>query len=183
MEDYQFNRLMKSLSEYYERKFPSDDTRAAWFEKVKNIPGTAVEWMQKTITDRHETFPKNLPNCLWALYQEWRKEHPDKAGPFAGGCSCESCDNGILHARKTVEGISHVFAFRCQACSRSELNGLPTANEFWLQREGYEIDSAKVSQSHVVSSRAPKLSRKTNGPEKAVFEVMNGFSFDGRHDV
>ncbi len=61
-----FKAVIYDLSTYFERREPRDETKALWFEEVRNIPEHHI----KEITagaKKLESWPRNLSAVMWAM--------------------------------------------------------------------------------------------------------------------
>jgi hypothetical protein len=95
----EFQGSVKKICSYYERKIPNDNTLDLWFEKTKNIPLDSVSWIERKIFEENESYPKNLPSIMWALYSAWLAAHPEKRA-FKNAVSCPDCEEGWLVLEK-----------------------------------------------------------------------------------
>ena len=138
MKLFDFTSMLKDLSDYYERKEPKPGTSELWFDRVKSIPEEAIPWIVKKITSESETFPKNLPGTVSALFFSWRETHPQK---IAHGyvVDCPDCEDGTIRAWKIgLNGRPYSYLFRCRRCQRDTTQGWPMATRTDLLAEGYE---------------------------------------------
>ena len=138
MKLFDFTSMLKDLSDYYERKEPKPGTSELWFDRVKSIPTEAIPWIVKKITSESETFPKNLPGMVAALFFSWRETHPQK---IAHGyvVECPDCEDGTIRAWKIgLNGRPYSYLFRCRRCQRDTTQGWPMATRTDLLAEGYE---------------------------------------------
>ena len=74
---------------------PSESQFDQWYEKIKFIPGEAVDWIVVKITDM-DSLPRNLPKTIVALWYAYRKEHPEKIANV--NTECDECNStGFIH--------------------------------------------------------------------------------------
>lgn len=153
-----FIAMVRKLCDYYERKPPSSSAVDLWLSKVERYPDECIPWMVRTITDRFEKFPPNLPNVLRGLWEEWLRDHPerfahDDAVMRCSDAWCREHGDGLLHVWKRGEdGLVRVFVFRCKTCGGRGAN-YPAATAGELQEKGYELDTL---QSIIARTARPK---------------------------
>lgn len=152
MERAVFNDLVRKLSAYYERSAPKADTLNLWFSKVRQYPDEVIPWMTRTIGDRFDVFPKNLPNVVRQLWGEWLNANPDKQSSYQyRECSDPWCDQGEIHAGKMIDDRYQVFAFSCRVC-RQNRNGWPLVSSIELEQQGYSQDTAESTRERMRGS-------------------------------
>lgn len=139
MELFEFTRVLKELTDYYERaKEPRHGTIELWFAKVKKIPGEPLPWIVSRIESENETFPKNLPGALWAFYREWLSANPDRVAHIQPR-DCPDCTDGLLWATIRKNGIQYSYVFRCCLCRQSMVQAYPLAGRRELGEDGYQV--------------------------------------------
>ena len=126
-----FAMMVKRLSQYYERKDPQPMALDLWYDRVKWIPAESLDWIAGKITDHAESFPKNLPNMVVALYQQWLDAHPNKKAADREYKSCPDCIDGLLYVSKDYHGHVNGFAFRCKRCDQ-KASEYPTMSPAYL---------------------------------------------------
>jgi hypothetical protein len=139
MELFEFTRLLKELTDYYERvKEPRHGTTELWFEHVQKIPGEPLPWIIKKIESENEAFPRNLPAALWGTYREWQQANPHKMA-HKRNIECPDCADGLLPARATKHGTPYTYIFRCGRCKQSTTHAYSMATRDELMAEGYYV--------------------------------------------
>lgn len=136
---FEFKEFLKDIGIYYERKAPSDGTTEAWFERVKRIPAEPLEWITDKIFETFETYPKNIPNTMWAFYREWIQANPSKIA-IENFFHCPECDGeGIINLTKNVNGYPYRYVARCKRCKQSDANGIPFMTRDEAVSKGYTV--------------------------------------------
>ena len=122
----------------------------AWYEQVQNLPAEPLQWISDRIKATYDIMPKNLPKLMWALWYEWRAEHPEKQAERINPDNCD-CHGGAILVRYHGEWV----AVRCLKCmpplpdnfEKADIGGKhkhgvwqSTMDE--LKREGWEIKNA-----------------------------------------
>lgn len=149
----QFQGFINDLRHTYQLRSLPDEVMDFLFGRIGHLPVGCVEWISEKFVTQNEKFPTRLHTAILWLFNEWRKEHKKTAPETRSGktsCKLPYCDEGLIHVRKEVEGVSYVYTFRCQECDRSDLTGIPAANHLWLKAEGYHIDTLERSQAAIV---------------------------------
>lgn len=138
MESRTWAGIVDKVCLYYERKHPSKDTELLWEEKVKGIPESAAPYIREHITDA-DSFPRNIPAVMWALFNAWQQANPDKKATQTF-FSCPDCHEGIIYAAKANEsGRKYTSIFRCPKCKQNRVQAYPKAYKDDLIKQGYEI--------------------------------------------
>lgn len=138
MELFDFTKLLKDLSDYYERKEPKQGTAELWFEKVKRIPNEPIPWITNKIYQECESFPKNLPSILWGFFSVWRDAYPEKIATRTLR-DCPDCSDGTIRvwiSREDGTRTSHLF--RCGRCRQDTTRGWPMMSRDEMLSEGWE---------------------------------------------
>lgn len=134
-----FHDFVKGLCFYYERRDPREETLDLWFQGVKHIPDEPVGWMSEQIRNRHDFFPRNLPQAMREFWQQWLEDHPHRRTRRDAGADCPDCDEtGLISLYR--EGSRYLF--RCSRCKRSNLNGVPVGLLIDLEAHGYSLTRA-----------------------------------------
>jgi hypothetical protein len=133
---FEFNATIQNICAYYQHSEPKGPTLNLWYDKVKNIPAEPIRWIEKKMFDEQESYPKNIPSMMWALYNTWLAANPHKRA-MTEDKNCPDCEGGWLAIEKQVDGyrqkISHSAA--CGKCKQ-----LPSARYMTLQQaieQGY----------------------------------------------
>jgi len=135
----EFKEFLKDIGIYYERKAPNDGTIEAWFERVKKIPSEPIGWITDKIFEANETYPKNIPNTMWAFYREWVQSNPNKIA-HKNYFKCPDCDGeGIINMSKTVNNYPYKYVARCERCKQSDLGGIDYISKIMAERHGYAV--------------------------------------------
>jgi hypothetical protein len=133
----EFKEFLRDIGIYYERKAPGDGTTDAWYERIKKIPHEPLGWITDKIYDQSETYPRNIPNIMWAFYREWIQANPNKIA-LQNFFHCPDCDSeGVLYLTKTVNGHDYRYVARCRRCQQSSLRGLPEMTKGEAIAQGY----------------------------------------------
>lgn len=147
MNQIKFRQFVFSISDYYERKKPTDDTLDLWFNEVHAIPDEPLEWMKVKIFKENETKPSNIPGTMWALYNAWLQANPHKKA-FTEEKNCPDCESGWLALQKQVDGYKQPISFSA-ACGNCKQ--IPSAHYMTLQEaiaDGYNrIDLKKYPEA------------------------------------
>jgi len=136
MDKNAFGEFLKSLCHYYERREPREQTLDLWFTEVKHIPDEPLQWMRAQITNRHESYPKNLPVVMREIWQQWLENHPNRRANRDADSNCTDCEGAGIF---TVYREGYRYVFRCGKCRHSNLNGIPVAFVSHLQAQGYTM--------------------------------------------
>ena len=165
---FDFSNAVNELCDYYERKEPKQGTKDLWFANLKNIPTEALPWIVKKICQENESFPRNLPGAIQAMYQAWRGAHPEKIA-HEQKQDCPDCDDGTIRAWKIGNNNrAYSYLFRCARCKQCTTEAWPFAYRGQLIADGYE----------------PEQRDKITGPsthgtlKKLVEKVVDGAGFD-----
>jgi ribosomal protein S27AE len=175
---FDFSNIINELCDYYERREPKEGTKELWFQRVKSIPLEALPWIVKKITQENETFPKNLPGVIAALFFSWREAHPEKF-TTRREVDCPDCDDGTIRAWKIgANGKTYSYLFRCGRCKQSNVQGWPAMTRFALLEAGYEPEQKekpgrpKGSVQQAVKTLVEQFTERANAgmsPEEAPF--------------
>lgn len=152
----EFDKAVRKLCTYYERKAPDQKTIELWFSRVSQYPDECLPWMVKTICEKSDRFPTNPPNMIRLLWQDWLRDHPEKVERYnsSAGCSDPWCKKGEIHALLNVSGRISVYAFVCGTCRGSRM-AWPVASSIQLEEAGYLMDSHE--QTMMRASRLSKI--------------------------
>ena len=126
MELFEYNKFLKELSDFYERKEPKPGTAELWFEKVAKIPGEPLKWIAKKIENDNDSFPRNLPTAICAAYREWQQANPSKIAHKRHE-DCPDCQDGLIWARQAKQGIRYTYVFACARCQQCTASQYPQA--------------------------------------------------------
>lgn len=138
MELYEFTKLLKELTDYYERaKEPRPGTTDLWFGKVKNIPSEPLAWITSKIEAENESFPRNLPGAVWETYRAWMQTNPDRVS-VKNYFDCPDCTDGLIRARLEKGGQRYTYVFRCSKCRQSTAQSYPVASRIELMAD-YDV--------------------------------------------
>lgn len=138
----EFTETIRTVCTYYERKIPSDNALELWHERVKNVPKESMEWIERKIFEENDTFPKNLPSVIWALYNAWLNAHPDKRA-YQEEKQCPDCEGGWIVLTRIVTGYKQLISFSvpCGRCKQVGSAYYRTLEE--CIRAGYERNMLK----------------------------------------
>ena len=137
MELYEFTKALSTLCDYSERKEPKQSTIEPWFENVKRIPSEPIKWIVKKIQETHDSFPKNMPSAFWGSFGEWQQANPDKRA-HESFFNCTDCLEGLIFAKKFIEGKKYSYVFRCTKCRQNHNQNYPAMSRLELM-ENYEV--------------------------------------------
>ena len=126
MELFEYNKFLKELSDYYERKEPKPGTTELWFSEVRKIPGEPLKWIAKKIENENDSFPRNLPSAVWGAYREWQQANPHKIA-HKWREDCPDCQGGLIWARQAREGVRYTYVFACARCQQCTASQYPRA--------------------------------------------------------
>ena len=182
MELFEFTKLLKELTDYYERaKEPKHATVDLWFAKVKNIPSEPIDWIISKIEADNESFPRNLPGAVWGAFREWMQSNPDKVARSRKYHDCPDCSEGLIWARQEKNGRRYAYVFRCAHCKQSSLQAYPLAARVELMAD-YDV-IPKNGDPHDRAKRMRDMRRMAAGigmSELAATESMSkGEGYDG----
>ena len=137
MELYEFTKALSTLCDFYERKEPKQSTIELWFGLIKRMPSEPIPWIIKKIQETHETFPKNMTAAFWGTYSEWQQANPDKRA-IQSFFDCSDCSEGLIFAKKIIEGKKYSYVFRCTKCRQNHNQNYPSMSRLELM-ENYEV--------------------------------------------
>ena len=138
MELFEFTKLLKELTDYYERaKEPRPGTTELWFGKVKNISSEPLAWIISKIEAENESFPRNLPGAVWGAYREWMQANPDRMA-VKRFFDCPDCTDGLIWARMEKNGQRYTYVFRCSRCRQSTVQAYPMVKRDELKAD-YDV--------------------------------------------
>jgi hypothetical protein len=120
-----FAAMVRKLSAYFERRDVSEVTLDLWVEKCSAVPPQAIPWIISQFCERQESWPRNIPGAIMALFSEWKhmqwtSRQPELLDDERQRLdSCPDCRGaGYLILRRRGEPYS--YAFRCGACKRDQ---------------------------------------------------------------
>lgn len=108
MKPNELENFTNDLLAYFNQKVkPLPATGRLWFDEIQNIPSESLPFIFSSLKKK-ESFPKNLPSIMWALFYQWRNENPDKKA-FN---DCQECEGTgwIIESNK---------AYRCGSCDNA----------------------------------------------------------------
>lgn len=102
-------KFIEHLCAYFEKKL-SKETGNLWLEEIKNIPHESLDYITCEIKKK-ESFPRNFPSTVWALYHAWLRSNSSKQAHN----DCPDCGGSgwISHNRK---------AHKCVSCNPEPLS-------------------------------------------------------------
>jgi ferredoxin len=156
MHQREFAGLVDEVAAYFQHAVPNEHTLEIWYDRVRKIPSSNIEWLTKRITQA-DAWPKNFPNLMWGLSMEWSRSHPEetKKGPDFG-CRLNKpgepdvCTDGYIIAWKYLDDIKdwNSYAFRCAECRRcTDACGIPEIGMYSLIEQGYQIETPVFDRS------------------------------------
>ena len=171
MDRQDFTRLVQDICDYYQRKEPKLETIGLWYEKVRGVPGIAVQFIRDYI-QRNEYPSGNLPNAIQEAWRIWKTENPTKI--IHQQTQCDSCNGeGLIIFSKVYDDVnsdnySYDHSCRCGDCQN------------WQGRYGTSISILKKTQLEAMGFTVyeyPKA-RSVGKPEfHDLKEVVNGIPF------
>jgi hypothetical protein len=126
------------MSAFYERKVqPTPSTADLWFEKIKYIPEEALKPIEKRIQGECEHWPYNITSTMASYYSQWLDSHPEKRA-HDNFFQCSDCSEGLIFAKKVIEGKKYSYVFRCTKCRQNHNQNYPAMSRLELM-ENYEV--------------------------------------------
>lgn len=147
--------MVTEFSDYYERKEPRPGTLDLWFKKVQAIPDEPLKWITAKLFDENESFPRNFPAAIWAMFRAWQAAYPEKMVP-AFLIECPDCSDGTIRAwRRNEKGIDYSYLFRCGRCKQSTIQAWPMMRKGELIADGYSLEpeTPNGEQRHIPVDR------------------------------
>lgn len=102
--------LATSVYGYFNRKYPNDMQLELWGKELEHVPEETREYIYNELI-KADKIPGNVPKAIKAIYQQWRKDNPDKVAYEFD--FCEYCnESGAM--RFDLKG--YVYECRCGHC-------------------------------------------------------------------
>ena len=136
MRDENFMHAVNEIAAFLGSKEIPAHTKAAWFQKVENIPDEAIPYIVAKITDEADAMPRNLPKAFNEKYRAWQMEHPEKF-THVEQRGCRDCESGILWLeRKGDNGRIETGAIYC-TCFVGSVGYLGRSSLAAMQQRGW----------------------------------------------
>lgn len=163
MEQHIFLEFVHNLCTYFERKHPSTDSLALWYEDLHNIPAEPLPWITSRIKSL-DTFPRNLPGNVRRLFSEWFESNPNKRERDRE-YGCMGCNHGYIHVSQWEKDLGRYYniMFRCSHCRPPSPSVMAMATIEWLATQGYYQPVGYLSSwKYADCLKIPDLSREIN---------------------
>jgi len=108
-----FTRLMKKLTEAFDRKELSDEKREIYFQRFKYLDEDVFSKMVEAIIDEEEKLP------TVAKIMSYKRRFGGSI--FKPTFECPKCAGGFISAKKD-NGDGHLYAFRCDCVNSKRLS-------------------------------------------------------------
>lgn len=131
---------------------PGETTRlrlASWFEQVKHLPDSCLEYMADKVKKNNEFFPRNLSKAMLELWEQYLKDNPSKkARETREALGCSNCHWGWIVGWKKVEGWGWCSqAFKCSHCKTEQATRLGKwAYRHELMERGFILEPTERRQ-------------------------------------
>lgn len=143
MRDDSFAHAVNEIAAFLGSKEVPPHTKAAWFDKVQNIPDEALPYIVEKITDEVDAMPRNLPKVFKEKFRAWQMDNPGKC-VVVEQQGCRDCESGILFLERTDErGGVHTGCIFCQ-CYQGNAGYLGRSTLAYMERQGWRSTKAKT---------------------------------------
>ena len=148
MRDENFMHAVNEIAAFLGSKEIPAHTKAAWFQKVENIPDEAIPYIVAKITDEVDAMPRNLPKVFKEKFRAWQMENPDKVAVIEQH-GCRDCESGVLFLERTDErGQVHTGTIFCQ-CYQGSAGYLGRSTLAYMAQQGWRsTKAAKIGTGH-----------------------------------
>lgn len=136
MRDDSFAHAVNEITAFLGSKEVPPHTKAAWFDKVQNIPEEALPYIVAKITDEVDAMPRNLPKVFKEKFRAWQMEHPEKVARVVEP-GCADCESGVLYLEKDGQ----TAAIFCQ-CYSGDSGYVGRTTLAYMQRQGWRSTKA-----------------------------------------
>lgn len=141
MRDDSFAHAVNEIAAFLGSKEVPPHTKAAWFDKVQNIPEEALPYIVAKITDEVDAMPRNLPKVFKEKFRAWQMENPGKVAVVEQQ-GCQDCESGVLFLERTDErGGVHTGTIFCQ-CYQGSAGYLGRSTLAYMERQGWRSTKA-----------------------------------------
>lgn len=152
----EFKTLLERLSVYFGTTgFVSKERLQAWFQEVKNIPSSAIEFIYTQFVKERDLIPRNVPKAIKEYTQLWHQtnyKHPNDRNTMpcreCGGRGFIWCRRPFLHEGEPLSHmndreLSEEISYRCASCQNWSPyvapQSKPAATRQQLIELGYKI--------------------------------------------
>lgn len=143
MRDDSFAHAVNEIAAFLGSKEVPPHTKAAWFDKVQNIPEEALPYIVAKITDEVDAMPRNLPKVFKEKFRAWQMENPGKC-VVVEQQGCKDCEGGVLFLERADErGQVHTGCIFCQ-CYQGNAGYLGRSTLSYMERQGWRSTKAKT---------------------------------------
>lgn len=136
--------LRDSIAEIYSyfryAEMPGTRVIEAWFKKLKYIPEWSLKYIVNQVCEL-ESLPRNLPKAIQALYEQYKREHPEET--ILKACpDCHSHGYFIVRKWEPDYGYHAEYIVKCGACSniKKHINA-----EYFTWRKEDEVHRDKMA--------------------------------------
>jgi len=135
-----FAHFLENVCSYFEKRQPSINTQDLWYDRARNIPDQAMDWLEKRIQEEFEMFPRNLPSVMWALYRRWLESDPTKQSEktYFDCPECDGMGNIFLKKYNELNNARYYYVFACARCGQNINKTYPRSRLPQLLKAGYE---------------------------------------------
>ena len=110
MDRITFDDAIDKIFAYYDYREPEGRRREMIFDKVKEIPTGAVEYIVNGITDEKDTPPRNLAKAFNEYYIRWGQSPEHNKKQEERPLSCPDCGGeGFIHFRQADHLSGHMY--------------------------------------------------------------------------
>lgn len=138
MRDDNFAHAVNEIAAFLGSKEVPPHTKAAWFDKVQNIPDEALAYIVAKITDEVDNMPRNLPKVFKEKFRAWQMENPNKCAAVVEQ-GCRDCESGVLFLER--EGVTAAVFCQCYTGSAGYLGRSTLA---YMERQGWVSTKSKT---------------------------------------
>jgi hypothetical protein len=138
MRDENFMHAVNEIAAFLGSKEVPPHTKAAWLEKVRNIPDEALAYIVAKITDECDNMPRNLPKVFKEKFRAWQMENPGKVAAIVEG-GCRDCESGVLF----LERDGKTGTIFCQ-CYQGNAGYLGRSTLAYMESQGWQSTKAKT---------------------------------------
>ncbi len=153
----EFTMLLTKLCTFYERKMPITGTVDLWFDAVKDIKESEIDYIFTRVTKENDSFPRNIAGLMWALHYEHVESTRDSTDATHYK-HCPDCNGeGLLFLQKPFKNAGdYRYVFRCDQCKQSKVQAYPWGNKWILLKKGYEEIPDRIGRVQIRNQRELK---------------------------
>lgn len=133
-----FTHAVNEIAAFLGSKEVPPHTKAAWFQKVQNIPDEALPYIVAKITDEVDAMPRNLPKVFKEKFRAWQMENPGKVAVVEQQ-GCRDCESGVLF----LERDGQTACIFCQ-CYQGNAGYVGRSTLAYMERQGWRSTKAKT---------------------------------------